>query len=126
MKEYLEQYTDLFNIASRVKEIDEGYSLYFNKKTKEFEIHNPNQRGNSLVFSARKVDARIINKLKETRRERAKEFFKKLDEENEKQRQKSMQTIINNASDRLCEIAKYSFIKNRDLEENELKKILNI
>ena len=126
MKEYLEKYTDIFNICHRIKIIDKDYELFFNKKTKEFEVHNSNQRGSSLVFCTKVLDARLITKLKETRREHAKEFFKKLDEENQKQELKARQTIISNASDYIGEIAKYSFIKNRDLTDEEFKRILNI
>ncbi|MBQ7579220.1 MAG: hypothetical protein IJT25_01670 [Clostridia bacterium] len=126
MKEYLEKYYDMFNLYNRIKLIDENYELLFNKKDKCFEIHNFNQMGASLVFKTDILDSRIILKLKETRRENMLSFFKKLDEENEKLEASKQKSLINDAQDKLSEIAKYSFNLNRDLTQKEITNILNI
>jgi|GEM_PF-1607116 len=126
MEEYLEDYRDLFNLFSRIKEIDESYQLMINKKTKRIEVHNFSQRGSSFVMVAEPLDARLIQKLVATRRENAKAFFKKLDDENEELERKNIEKIATKASLVSEEIAKYSFSKNRDLTDDEFKKILNI
>ena len=125
MKEYLEKYTDLFNLSERIKQIDGGYTLCFNKRLKRFEVHNFNLK-DSFICLVPFLDARLIEKLVLTRRENMKAFFKKLDEENEKLEAKKQNEIMLNAKDKLGEIAKYSFILNRDLTSAEIQKILNI
>lgn len=125
MKEYLEKYTDLLNISGRIKEIDAGYELFFNKKLKRFEVHN-NSCVDSFVCLVPFLDARLIEKLILTRRENMQKFFKKLDEENEKLEAKKQNEILSDAKDKIGEIAKYSFNINRDLTTPEIQKILNI
>lgn len=82
MKEYLEKYRDIFDLRLRIKEIDKNYELVFNKKTKQVEVHDFTQRGDSFVARAFPLDARLINLLKQTRSSRAKEFFAEIDEFN--------------------------------------------
>ena len=126
MKEYLVVYKDVFFIYRRIKEIDRNYCLMFNLKNKCFEIHNFNQRGTSFVMTAEPLDSRLISKLVETRVENVNKLIQKLDGENERIKMQGKKTAINSANDRFFEIAKYSFNKNRDLSQEEIKKILNI
>ena len=125
MKEYLEKYTDIFNLSGRIKQIDASYELCFNKKLKRFEVHN-NAILDSFVCLVPNLDARLIEKLVLTRRENMKAFFKQLDEDNEKLEEKKQNEILGDAKDRLGEIAKYSFNLNRNLSDKEIQKILNI
>ena len=126
MKEYLVLYKDVFFLYKRIKEIDRNYQLLFNLKNKHFEIHNFNQRGTSFVMQAEPLDSRLIKKLVETRIENVNKLIAKLDEENERVKQQGEKRATESAKDRFFEIAKYSFNKNRDLSQEEIKKILNI
>ena len=125
MKEYLEKYRDIFDLRLRIKEIDKNYELVFNKKTKQVEVHDFTQRGDSFVARAFPLDARLINLLKQTRSSRVKEFFAEIDEFNRALIEKNNKQISQTAEDKLREIANYSFIKNRDLSQEEISKILN-
>lgn len=125
MKEYLTRHKDVLGIWWRLKEIDRNYDLMLNKKLNRLEVHNVCQIGPSLVCVASPCDARLVKKIYLTRRENAQKFFKQLEKENERRRICAEQRIIFDAQARAEEIARYSFITNRDLTENEMKKILN-
>ena len=125
MKEYLEKYDDLFGLSLRIKEIDSNYLLLLNKKLNRVEVHNTNQPITSFVCVAKPLDARLIVKLKRTRSEVAYKFFAELDDFNENLKQQKMQELTQKTYDINHEIANYSFTKNRDLTDNEIKKIIN-
>lgn len=126
MKEYLENFYDLYNLYARIKEIDRNYRLVFNKKNKRAEVHNFSQRGTSFVMVAEPLDARLILKLKQTRVENSHQFLKELDEYNANLQIKQQQQVLDRAKDINCEIANYSFIKNQNLTSEEIHKIINI
>ena len=126
MKEYLEVYHDPYFLHERIKEIDQNYNLMLNKRTKRFEVHNFCERGTSLVTVLDKVDASILNKLKLTRIENYSRFLKELETANIKAENEKFTEIFEKTSLVCGEIAKYSFLKNRDLTDYEFKKILNI
>ena len=124
MKEYLAPYLDIFNLCERIKKIDPNYELLFNKKTNRLEVHNFSERGSSLVTNVDNLDARLVDKLIKTRRENIKRFLEEMERENEKLEQEKLNSINEQAGLVLEEIAKYSFNKNRDLTDEEFKKIL--
>ena len=125
MKEYLEKVFDLLFLYKRVKEINPNFELCKNLKTGRFEVHNFSNFKDSLVITAPNLDARLIDKLKETSADNAHKLFKRLDEENQKNEQKNLDNLVEDASNKLNEIAKYSFYKNEDLTEEQIKKIIN-
>lgn len=126
MKEYLENFYDLYNLYARIKEIDKNYNLVFNKKNKRAEVHNFNQKGTSFVMVANPLDARLILKLKQTRVENSAKFFKDIEEYNLNLQIKQQEQLLNKAKDINYEIANYSFVKNQNLTSEEIHKIINI
>ena len=82
---------DLYDIARRLKEIDDGYFVFYSYKTKKFEIHNANQRGSTLalVLPYDRLDAR---------RERASELFAQIERENELARRREVDKTVKTAS----------------------------
>ena len=84
MKDYLERIGDVFLVEARLKEIDPGYVIYFNKLLRRFEVHNTFNKGDtlSLVVPFPEIDARLIPLVRKTRVERADEFLKEMEEEN--------------------------------------------
>jgi len=79
--------TDVFDIASRIKEIDASYFVAFNYKTKKFEVHsNDNKRGASLCLTLpyNRLDNRTLIHARRTRAERVKELIKEIEENNKK------------------------------------------
>ena len=125
MKEYLEKVFDLLFLYKRVKEINPDFELCKNLKTGAFEVHNFSNHKDSLVITSLYLDNRLIEKLKKTSADNAHKLFKWIDEENEKNEQKNLDNLVEDASNKLNEIAKYSFYKNEDLTEEQIKKIIN-
>ena len=62
---------DVFDIARRIKEIDEDYFILYDRRLMRFEVHNRRQRPNtlSLVLPYDRLDCRAIDKVLSTRME---------------------------------------------------------
>ena len=62
---------DVFDIAKRIKEIDQDYFVVYDKKLCRFEVHNKRQKPDtlSLVLPYDTVDCRAIDKVLSTRTE---------------------------------------------------------
>ena len=90
---------DLFDIAKRLREIDDGYFVFYSYKTKKYEIHNKKQRGSTLsvVLPFDKLDARALNYVRSTRRERASELFAQMERENKLARRRETYSAIKKA-----------------------------
>ncbi|MBQ2805176.1 MAG: hypothetical protein IJD18_04510 [Clostridia bacterium] len=88
---------DLFDIANRLKSIDEGYVVYFNKETEKYEVHNTKQRGNTLAFVVpyNQLDVRTIAYARYCRVERAKEVLRQMELHNLKLEQQKASEIKN-------------------------------
>lgn len=87
MKEnFLEKVGDMFNIELRLREIDDGYRVFYNKVKSRYEIHNTKNKPNTLVLVSPydELDARIIKLVRKTSVARASEIFAEIEEHNEK------------------------------------------
>lgn len=76
---------DVFDVASRLKEIDGDYYPVYNLTKKRFEIHHRG-RANSLqlVLPYDSLDIRAIQRVKETRREWVENMLRDMDRQNAK------------------------------------------
>ena len=76
---------DLFDVASRLKEIDVGYQIYYNKQLGRFEVHNRFQHGNTLsvVVPFDRLDARTVELVQKTRVENIKTLLAEMEKANE-------------------------------------------
>ncbi len=74
---------DLFSIAKRLKTIDKDYFVVYSYRYRRYEVHNRGNKGNTFCFSAPKLDERVIQKARKTRRERLNELLKETEAENE-------------------------------------------
>lgn len=63
---------DLFDISSRIKEIDEDYFLLRDRKSGKVEVHCSGQKGSTycLTVPYKELDDRTIDFVRSTRRER--------------------------------------------------------
>ncbi len=75
---------DLLGIARRLKSIDDGYFVFLNYKTGNFEVHDRNSAPNTLqlVLPYDRLDERTVTRVRMTRAERAKELFEQAEREN--------------------------------------------
>ena len=75
---------DLFNIARRLKTLDKDYFVVYSYRDNRYEVHNRGNKGNTFCFAAPKLDERVINKARKTRRERIDLLLKETELDNEK------------------------------------------
>lgn len=75
---------DLFGIAARLRSIDEGYFVVYNRKQRAYEVHNRFQRGSSFALKVPYpcLDARTETLVRRTRVENAKKYLQELEREN--------------------------------------------
>ena len=78
---------DVFDIGARLKEIDGGYYPVYNLTKKRYEIHHEGLKNTlQVVLPYDGLDARAIQKVKETRIEYAMAKIREMDRENDKKR----------------------------------------
>lgn len=84
MQHLIEINNDLFDIASRLKSVKDTYVLYFNAKSKRFEVHDRAQRGSTLAFVSPydELDCRTVDYALYTRVENADKVFSDIERAN--------------------------------------------
>lgn len=92
-EKYLVTVGDTFGIEARLREIDDGYRVFYNKVKKRFEIHNVKNQPNTLVLVSPfdELDARIIKLVRRTSVSRADEIYREIEEHNDKLMKKQME-----------------------------------
>lgn len=94
---------DVYDIAARIKAIDENYEVYFDTDLQKFTIWAFGIRQTVLPYD--ELDIRALDYVWYTRRENAENVLKELDEENErerlKERKKTRDEVENETSRRL-------------------------
>ncbi|MDR0425959.1 MAG: hypothetical protein LBH24_02185 [Clostridiales bacterium] len=92
--------SDLFDIAGRLKGIDEGYFIFRNDRLGRYEVHNKNQRGDtlSLVVPYARLDARTLTLARRTRRERLDKLFAETEAENRRLEKRRVEAAVKNAA----------------------------
>jgi len=86
MDNYLKSCGDVFGVETRLREIDDGYRVFYNSLKSRFEVHNEKNKPNTLVLVSpyAELDSRLIRLVRSSRVERASEIFKEVEEHNEK------------------------------------------
>ena len=80
---------DLFGIAARLRSIDDGYFVVYDKRKHAFEVHNSRQRGNTFALSVPYpcLDVRTERLVRRTRVENAKRLLEEMERENRRREQ---------------------------------------
>lgn len=84
---YLQKISDdLFDICSRLLSVNDGYRVYFNRKTNKYEVHDIHQKDGTLAFVVPydRLDARTVFYAQKTARQNADKIFAEIDEANAK------------------------------------------
>lgn len=101
----IEIFSDLYDIAKRLKQIDANYRVFYNNKKQKFELHRDSggKVSYQLTFPFDTLDARAIEHCLKTRKQRAMQLLQEIEKENillEKQRiyqaKKQVQTKVEN------------------------------
>lgn len=101
MNGLIEIHNDLYDIASRLKSVNENYRLYYNKKTDRYEVHNDAQRPSTLAFVVPygELDARTVEYARFSSVQNAEKVFRDIEETNEKlekqERERSIGALLN-------------------------------
>lgn len=77
---------DVFDIASRLKEIDKDYFVVWDTVKQRFEVHNSKNRGDTFCVSVphKSLDARTITRVLYTRIERVEQLLDELKKQEKK------------------------------------------
>lgn len=106
----IEILSDLFDIAQRLKEIDSGYKVFYNKTKSKFELHRE-ERGRVsylLTFPFDSLDSRAVEHCLRTRRERKEELLKEIEESNKKLEEKALYEAKKEAEKKAEEVLRES------------------
>ena len=104
MKDYLVKTADVFNIEMRLKEIDQGYEVFYNKLKKRFEVHNINNKDGetlTLVCPYSELDCRVVSLIRKTRVERSRDIIREIEEHNEKLERKQEQEFLEKQKEKM-------------------------
>jgi len=87
---------DMYDICSRLKEIDGGYYVMFDGKRKRFEVHHRGQRGNTLcvVLPYDRLDERAVVHVRRTRAERMREVVAEMDRDNARREREERDRVM--------------------------------
>lgn len=91
---------DLYDISSRVKEIDPAYFIVRNYKTGKFELHaGGSLRGGTLalVLPYSRLDERALTLARKTRAGRARALIEEIEKSNEKLERERVKKITEKA-----------------------------
>ncbi len=99
---------DLFDLNNRIKEIDEGYFIAFNTKTKNFEVHNSFQPYSTfcLLVPKNKLNAALLEYVRKTRSSRQKKLLEEMEKSNAKLEKEGRTKIIEEAAEKFEELSK--------------------
>ena len=91
---------DVFDIADRVREVDEAYFIVRNHKRGCFEVHARGQTPSTFCLTVpfSELDARTVELVRKTRAENAKKLFAEMERENERMKKREMQRAIDAAA----------------------------
>ena len=94
---------DLFGIVDRLRAIDDGYFVVYDKNRSTFEVHHSRQRGDTFALSVPypSLDERTVRLVRRTRAENAKRLFEEMDRENRKLEKRRIKEAAEKVSETL-------------------------
>ena len=98
---------DVFDIADRVRELDEGYYPVYDTEKRRYEIRHRDGDYIAVVVPYDTLDARILKHLYLTRRDNALAFLSKMEEENLQKEKKSIDHTVDEAGYKARQIFSY-------------------
>ena len=89
---------DLFDIANRLKSVNNSYVLYFNTQNNRFEVHDGEKRRLELVVPYDELDARTVEYARYTSVENAKRLFAEMEAHNQRLEKKQISQAVERAA----------------------------
>ena len=78
---------DLFDIAWRLRAVNDNYLVYYNVEKQRFEVHNSNKNTLEFVVPYDELDARTVEYARYSRVENAEKIFAEIEKHNAKLQQ---------------------------------------
>lgn len=106
MNGLIEIHNDLFDIASRLKSVNENYRLYYNKIAERYEVHNCLQRPSTLAFVVPydQLDARTVEYARFSSVQNAENVFKDIEATNEKLEKQTREHSVEKLLEKMEEV----------------------
>lgn len=85
-KQLIEIRGDVFDVSDRLKSIDDGYFVVYDKRSARYEVHNTGQGKDTFCFVVpyKNLDSRTVDYCLKTRRQNADKIFAEADLHNAK------------------------------------------
>ena len=117
LDKYLVKVQDMYALYIRVKKVKSSYELFWNMKSRKYEIHDTSNKACSLclVIGSSELDARVIEKLFRTRKENMKKLFLQMEEENRRLEGERKRAIFEQASCIMSDALEYAERTGSDL-----------
>ena len=98
---------DLFGIAARLREIDDGYFVVYDRAKHCYEVHNRLQRGDTFALRVPypSLDARTVTLVRRTRAERAEKLLIEAERENEIIAKRNEKEALERAAEKISELS---------------------
>ncbi|MBQ8424538.1 MAG: hypothetical protein IJX17_00775 [Clostridia bacterium] len=113
----LEPYKDMFNIYNMIKKINKDYSLFFDKKNKDFLIINTKNHY-EICYRFKNFSSNILLTLQKTKVENSSQLFDFIELENKKLTEKYQKEKLDKLSLKVKELKKYSSRTNKILQSD--------
>ena len=90
---------DLFDVAARLKAVNEGYVVYYNKAKSRYEVYD----GDSFAFVVPypELDCRTVDYARKTSRQNADKLFEEIERNNQALARQSAKDILNKTLSKL-------------------------
>ena len=115
---------DVFNIVNRIKDIDNGYYIVFNTKSKKFEVHNSSQVMSSYCLTCPydSLDQRLLEYAQKTRIVNIDKILEEIDETNIKIEKEIDDERVDKSKIMLKEIYKYADMGSKEFDDKNAYK----
>ena len=80
---------DLYDIACRLRSVNDDYRLYYNAKKGRYEVHSAKRQRLQFIVPYDELDARTVEYARYSRVENAKRIFEDIEKHNSKLEQQS-------------------------------------
>lgn len=78
--------SDVFDVADRIREVDERYLLFYNMDRSRFEVRLKGREREIVVTWNDPLDSRLVTKLRETHVRRVNELLREIEEAEKRKR----------------------------------------
>ncbi len=110
-------FEDVFDICSRIKEIDCGYFVVYNTQRKRYEIHHSGLKGSTFCIVCEDgLNGTVITKLRKSRIENIDKIMREMEENNQKLERENQRILQDETNFKLKEM--FDYAQKRESDSN--------